>query len=462
MKPETLRLLKDWNQPELAEHLAALDVKTSACVEEELYRIDFPLLKDLFLKYQSGQKNRAAQEETFQSIVPPDSAFCTLDTTQIFNRSERSAQYIAAGKCAMVILAGGMGSRLGHSAPKGTFPITPVTGKSLFQVHFEKIALLRRHYDTPIRTYVMTNSATHAPTCEFLCKNHYFGVPESDVCIFPQNEIPAMNPQNRSLYFSPDGHIYFGPDGHGGLISALKASDVYSDLHRHGIETVNTFHVDNPLVPILNEQFLDEHLRRESDMSSIAVEKIDGMELVGNIVERETSGKKELCVIEYMDFPGEYAMKTRPEGSLRFWAGSVGIHLIQVQFLEEMESRIASDPDFMPYHLPLKKILTNEGEVWAIKPERFIFDVLPCARNPVVGRAADRDEIFTTLKKNPETVRNHLSDLYAAWLRRAGAVFPDDARVEIAPDFALDFATLRTRIAPGTTFEKDEIYLKNL
>lgn len=460
MKPETLRMLKAWKLSELTEHLASLCAETRDEVEDELHRIDFQLLDGLFRKYQDSQKKTVSPSETFRTIFPPDDAFCELNTTQIFGRSQRAAGYISQGKTAVVILAGGMGSRLGHSAPKGTFPITPVTGKSLFQVHFEKIALLCEHYRTPIRTYVMTNSASHIPTCEFLRENRFFGLSEENIFIFPQNEIPAINPQNRSLYFTPEGRIYFGPDGHGGMISALKTSGAYDDMHRHGIVTLNTFHVDNPLVPVLNEQFLDEHLRRASDMSSIAVEKIDGMELVGNIVGSREEGKNGLRVVEYMDFPGEYAMKTRPEGGLMFWAGSVGIHLIEVAFLEEMQNRIAREPDFIPYHLPLKKILTNEGEVWAIKPERFIFDVLPYARNPVVGRACDRNEIFTTLKKNPETVRTHLSELYAGWLRRAGAVLPKGAEVEIAPGFALDFTQLQARIPSGTVFNSDKIFLK--
>ena len=38
------------------------------------------------------------------------------------------------GKVACLVVAGGQGTRLGWDHPKGTFPVTPVSGKSLFQV----------------------------------------------------------------------------------------------------------------------------------------------------------------------------------------------------------------------------------------------------------------------------------------------------------------------------------------
>ena len=124
-----------------------------------------------------------------------------------------------------------------------------------------------------------------------------------------------------------------------------------------------------------------------------------------------------------------------------------------------MARRIQEEPGFLPYHLPIKKINTRNGEEWGIKPERFIFDVLPYAKNPVAARV-DRLEAFATLKKEPEPVRDHLSALYASWLRRAGAVVPENARVEIAPSFALDAETVREKVPAGTIFEGEEIVLE--
>jgi len=416
---------------------------------------DSDLSLELFRQF---QESRSRKTTSFQNeIWPLGNDFRELPRFQLFGLSESAREYITSGKAGVVILAGGMGSRLGRLEPKGTFPITPVTGKSLFQVHVEKIVVLRRYYGVNLRTYIMTNRISHAPTIDFFRENQWFGLSEEDFFFFSQNELPALNPEDGSFFYQPDGSVCVGPDGHGGLITALRSSGAADDMRSRGIETINTFHVDNPLVPVLHERFLEEHLARQSEMSSVVVEKIDGMELVGNLVHGDAEGKT-LRVVEYLDFPATLAMETAPSGGLKYWAGSIGIHLIQLDFLEKMARRIQEEPGFLPYHLPIKKIHTRDGEEWGIKPERFIFDVLPYARNPLAVRA-DRMETFATLKKEPEPVRNHLSDLYASWLRRAGATVPENARVEIAPSFALDAETVCEKVPAGTVFAGEEVFL---
>lgn len=414
---------------------------------------------ELFRLFRQFQESKCRKSVGFlDEVWPLGDDFIELPRFQIFHLSQRAEQFIRAGKAAVVILAGGMGSRLGRQEPKGTFPITPVTGKSLFQVHAEKIAVLRRHYGVNLPTYIMTNRVSHEPTIEYFRENRWFGLPEEDFFFFPQGDLPALNPQDGSVFYDANGNICVGPDGHGGLITALQNSGAADDMRARGIETINTFHVDNPIALVLNERFLEEHLLRESEMSSVIVEKNDGLELVGNLVHGDAEGKT-LRVVEYFDFPETLATETDSEGGLKYWAGSVGNHLIQLDFLERMARRIQEEPGFLPYHLPLKKIQTRSGEEWGIKPERFIFDVLPYAKNPVAARA-DRLETFATLKKEPEPVRNHLSALYASWLRRAGAVVPENARVEIAPSFALDAETVREKIPAGAIFTEEEIVLE--
>ena len=118
-----------------------------------------------------------------------------------------------------------------------------------------------------------------------------------------------------------------------------------------------------------------------------------------------------------------------------------------------------ADPEFLPYHLPVKKISTTEGPKWAIKPERFIFDILPHAQNPVVARVA-REDAFATLKAEVPPVQEHLTRLYTAWLRRCGAL--DDnftpSCVEIAPDAALDETTLLSKLR-GARFFEPNLYI---
>ncbi|MBQ2820002.1 MAG: UTP--glucose-1-phosphate uridylyltransferase [Thermoguttaceae bacterium] len=457
MKQEILQILKKWNQPELNEQWGLLDYSGRLIFQKDLKSLNPEILAKIFQNFQNQRHFSVENRKSLRKIQPLGNDCLQLETDHIFHRSQLAENFISSGKAAIVILAGGMGSRLGHPAPKGTFPTAPVSKKSLFQLHFEKIKCLREHYGAPIRIYVMTNSSSHDLTLAYFQENNFFGIPENDIFFFIQNEIPVLNPLNGSFFFSPNGQICFGPDGHGGLITALENSGAGEDMKKHGIETLNTFHVDNPLVPVLNEQFVDAHLTQKSEMSTIAIEKKDPLELVGHIV-RKSDNHQTLQIVEYLDFPADYAQETDETGQLKFWAGSIGIHLIQLDFLEKMARKLHENPDFLPYHLPVKQIRTQNGLEWGIKPERFIFDILPFAQNALICRAK-RDDIFATLKTNSIPVRRHLSDLHASWLRRAGILFPANSQVEIAPNFAMDFKTLQEKIPAGTTLNGPDIFL---
>src|SRR5207247_250796 len=63
--------------------------------------------------------------------------------------AEIGLEALKAGQVAVVIVAGGQGTRLGFDGPKGTFSIGPVTGASLFQILSEKILSLIRRVEQP-------------------------------------------------------------------------------------------------------------------------------------------------------------------------------------------------------------------------------------------------------------------------------------------------------------------------
>lgn len=96
--------------------------------------------------------------------------------------------------------------------------------------------------------------------------------------------------------------------------------------------------------------------------------------------------------------------------------------------------------------------------VKAFKPERFLFDILPYARNPQVI-VVNREECFTALKDDPELVMRHLSRLHHHWLESAGADVDVDALVEISAQYAMTVSEVRKKLAPGTVLKGKKIYL---
>ena len=121
----------------------------------------------------------------------------------------------------MILTAGGQGTRLGFDRPKGMFPIGPLSQKSLFQIHVEKIVAAARRYGVRIPLYLMTSPATHAETAAFFAEHGRFGLPEEDLFLFCQGTMPAVDEQTGRVLLEGPGQVALSPDGHGGLLAAL-------------------------------------------------------------------------------------------------------------------------------------------------------------------------------------------------------------------------------------------------
>jgi len=376
----------------------------------------------------------------------------------------RGEEMLRSGEVAAFVVAGGQGTRLGWDAPKGTFPIGPVTSRTLFQYFAEQILALSRRYGTRIPWYVMTSEANDEATRAFLAENRRFGLPESDVSIFPQDMLPAVDAEGRILLESPS-RVFRSPNGHGGSIKALYDSGAIDDMRRRGIRWISYFQVDNPLVPVCDPVFLGYHALASADMSSKVVHKSSWDEKVGVIGRRGD----ELTVIEYSDLPEELARETDEHGHLKWWAGSIAIHVFSVDFVLRLNERGFS----LPYHVARKRIshvdprhrsgagvVPEPQETNGVKFETFVFDALGHAREAVTLEVRREDE-FSPVKNaegkdSAETCRRDLTARNLRWLEAAGARIERDASggfpgfVEIGPLTAIDAMDLRRKLRPET------------
>jgi UDP-N-acetylglucosamine/UDP-N-acetylgalactosamine diphosphorylase len=368
------------------------------------------------------------------------------------------------GEVAVLIVAGGQGTRLGFDHPKGLFPLGPVSNKSLFQIHAEKVLALSRRYGAEIPLLVMTSQATHAPTEEFFAKNHYFGLPKGEVHFFRQGTMPALDLATGKLLMEAPGRLFLSPDGHGGTLTALASSGLLARLRSKGIRHIFYFQVDNPLVKVADPTFLGCHIDKRSEASSRVIAKLGPTDKMGNFVQLD--GR--CSMIEYSDLPLEMAQQTNEDdGRLVLWAGSPAIHFFDVDFL----IRVTTGAGMIPLHVARKKVacLDEEGRLTkpqaenALKFERFIFDVLPLADRWVIVETSRREE-FAPLKNatgddSPETAKQAISDLAGDWLEAAGVKVPkrqDGAAavaLEISPLLALNAEELAAKVNRNTTID---------
>lgn len=378
-------------------------------------------------------------------------------------------ELISAGKVAGFVVAGGQGTRLGFDGPKGSYPISPIKNKPLFQVFAETIAAVSARYGATCPWYVMTSPLNHTATVEFFAAHDYFGLGRDNVVIFQQGTLPNFDFDGRIL-LAEKGSIARSPDGHGGSIRALRRSGALDDMKRRGVEYLSYWQVDNPLVKLFDPLFIGLHVLDEAEMSSKAVIKNAPKEKVGNFC--LVDGK--ITVIEYSDLPDELAEKRDPDGSLTFRRGSIAIHIINTSFIEKLNTEGST----LPLHRAVKKIphIDADGnrveptEPNGVKLESFIFDAVPMAENSIILEI-DRDEQFAPTKNatgvdSAESCRAMMVERAARWLEQAGVAVPrqpdgsPDCMIEIAPGFALDPEELAAKkndvpsIQPG-----DRVYL---
>jgi UDP-N-acetylglucosamine/UDP-N-acetylgalactosamine diphosphorylase len=345
---------------------------------------------------------------------------------------------LRAGRVAAFTVAGGQGTRLGYDGPKGTFPVTPLKRKSLFQVFAEKITAVGRRHGRPLHWFIMTSHANHARTEAFFAEHRFFGLDRARVHFFRQGRILLESP----------GGIALSPDGHGGSLRALHRSGALDLMQGEGIDTISYFQVDNPLVRCIDPAFIGWHLVRGAEMSAKMIPKAYPEEKLGHFCLQH--GR--LVVIEYSDLPLAVQREVDlPTGRLRYVAGSIAIHILDREFVRRMAGGGA-----LPFHRADKKIATIDAAGRPVKPaapngakfEIFVFDALPFARNALVSETRRADD-FSPVKNaegvdSPRTAREDQLRQYARWLQGVGASLTTDASglpmvtLEVSPLFGYD------------------------
>ena len=376
-------------------------------------------------------------------------------------------ELISGGKVAGFVVAGGQGTRLGFDGPKGNFPISPIKNKTLFQLFAENLLAASQKYGTTIPWYIMTSPLNHSETIEIFEAADYYGLGKENVFVFQQGTLPNFDFDGNILLAAKDT-IATSPDGHGGSLKALYKSGAIADMNKRGIKHVSYWQVDNPLIRLIDPLFIGLHVMDKAEMSSKALIKAGPLEKVGNFC--QVDGK--ITVIEYSDLPDEAAYRKNPDGSLAFELGSIGIHMIDVSFVEKLNK----DGDFaLPFHRAVKKIpyIDESGNYIepdtpnGIKLETFVFDALPLAEHSIILQTR-REEEFAPVKNatgvdSAEVTRQMMIERAAGWLEQARVNVPrkadgtQDCVLEIASGFAVTPEDIKAKfdqvpsIKPGDT-----------
>jgi UDP-N-acetylglucosamine/UDP-N-acetylgalactosamine diphosphorylase len=316
---------------------------------------------------------------------------------------ELGLDLVKKGLCGALLIAGGQGTRLGHSGPKGTFPITPIYHKSLFQIFAEKVRTASEKANRELPLAIMTSPLNDKMTKNFFEQHGYFGLKKEQLFFFSQDLLPFLNFEGE-LFLEDRAQIARGPDGNGNCFKKFVQSGLFSKWEELGIQYLNLFVVDNPLADPYDFELFGHLAETQSQVTLKSCRRLSPDEKVGVIV---TENDKPV-VIEYHEIPQGVSFEIEPAANLSLLALTMDFVSISAQ-LQLPLHKVAKKSTLYDFEIQ-KSIHPFRPNCW--KFEVYLFDILPYSNKTTV-LSYPREQIFCPLKNkegdfSPQTVRKSL------------------------------------------------------
>ena len=403
---EIKKKLKKYDQEHLLQKYEEMNEEQKVELINQIENIDFELMKNL---YKKTQEPGDLEKVSIEPIEHVDKSKLTSTERDMYEK--KGVEAIKYNKLAVVTMAGGQGTRLGHKGPKGTFIFDPDTNKSIFEALCDTLKEAVKKYDTVIPWYLMTSRENNDATVKFFEKNNYFGYPKEAVKFFKQGELPMLA-LNGKILMEENGLVKQAANGHGGTLASMEKSGVIEEMKNNGIEWVFINGVDNVLVKPVDPLLMGMSIHNKVLGAVKSIEKTDPKEKVGVFCRKN----KKVGVVEYTEISDKMAHLRDDYGSLVYGDANAIFHLYNIKGLEKVSELK------LPYHIALKKasyVDENGNKVNGTKPnaykfEMFIFDSYEMFDDVVVLRVK-REEEFAPIKNaegqdSPETARKLYRD----------------------------------------------------
>ena len=392
------KLIK-YNQEQLLVNYKNMNNEDKEKLLKEIDNIDFNLMKNL---YKNAQKELDLKDEKIESIECTEKDRLSKEEKEKYD--EIGTEKIKAGKLAVVTMAGGQGTRLGHSGPKGTYTLNVGKEMSLFEILCKTLKEAKKKYGVYVHWYIMTSNQNNKETVEFFEKNNYFNYPKEKVTFFIQGELPMVGLDGK-LLVDENGFVKLASDGHGGVFESMDKSGVLEQMENEGIEWVFIGGVDNVLVKMVDNTLIGLAESKNCLAAGKSLIKANAKEKVGVFCKRD--GKP--SVIEYSEISDELAELEDENGELVYSESHILCNMFNIKRLEMISK------NKLPYHVAKKKAnyMNEKGEIItakepnAYKFESFIFDAFTSLDSMVIMRVK-REEEFAPVKNaegvdSPET-----------------------------------------------------------
>nr|MBQ8253666.1 UDPGP type 1 family protein [Lachnospiraceae bacterium] len=271
---------------------------------------------------------------------------------------QKGLEALRGNKVGAVLLAGGMGTRLGSDEPKGVYNIGVTKDLYIFECLIRNLTQVKELAGNPIHLFVMTSDKNHDTTVRFFEQHDYFGYPKEYVRFFRQEMAPAVDYEGK-VYLEEKGKISTSPNGNGGWFVSMDRAGILELVHQTGIEWLNVFAVDNVLQKIADPAFVGACIDSECMVGAKVVRKADPEEKVGVICLEDGAPS----IVEYYELTDEMRHQKDENGDYAYNFGVILNYLFRVSELERIMLHE------LPLHVVEKKIAYLDEAGTPVKPD---------------------------------------------------------------------------------------------
>ena len=406
---DVVDVLKEYNQEHIINLLNKLEEPKKQELLEQINKIDFHQIMEL---YDNTKKEIEIKENIIESIPYYDKEKLTKEQKNEFDTI--GEEIIKSGKYAVVTMAGGQGTRLGHKGPKGSFLLNVKPHpKYLFQILAEGLIKANQKYNVILPWYIMTSTENNDETIKFFEDNNYFGYDKNYIKFFEQGNLPLIL-ENGKLVIDKDYSIKLASDGNGSIYKAMRKNGILDDMRKKGVKWIFIGAVDNALLNMVDPVLVGLTIVQGNETASKSIAKKDPTEKVGAFC--KANGVP--AVIEYSELPKEMAQLRDENGELLYGEAHIMCNLFTLDAIEKVSMQD------LEYHVANKKTgymdennnFVEVTEPNAYKFEAFIFDAFNYFNSISVLRGK-REEDFAPVKNkegndSPETAIKLYNDYH--------------------------------------------------
>jgi UDP-N-acetylglucosamine/UDP-N-acetylgalactosamine diphosphorylase len=337
--------LKEFGQEHVLRYYEELGDTERAQLLEQIGETDWSVTKAYLHKEQALERGKITPLKvmTLPEITKNQEKYRSL-----------GEEAIRQGKVAAVLLAGGMGTRLGSNGPKGMYNIGLTRELSIFQCLIHNLMDVVNETGAWVHLFILTSDKNHEATVNFLKEKEYYGYDPEHIHFFKQMMSVATDFQGK-VFMEGKGKISTSPNGNGGWYISLRESGLLELAHREGIEWFNVFAVDNVLQRIADPVFVGAVLSEQCVVGAKVICKNDPDERIGVMCLED--GRP--SIVEYYELTDQLRNEKNAQGEYVYQYGVILNYL----FHEAELTKVVDES--LPLHVVEKKItyLNEEGEL---------------------------------------------------------------------------------------------------